>query len=125
MYAAGLGTFGLSDGFITPRGIAMRCGSVVTNLPLAVTPRDYTSHTANCLYLSEGTCGVCAERCPAGAITREGGHDKLKCQEFTYGTLRPLFAEYGVEGERGAGIGCGLCQTGVPCEAGIPAKRKG
>lgn len=120
MYAAGLGTFGLSDGFITPRGIAMRCGSVVTNLPLEVTPRIYESHTANCLYLSRGVCGACAERCPAGAITREGGHDKLKCQEYTYGTLRPLFAEYGVEGERGAGVGCGLCQTGVPCEAGIP-----
>lgn len=123
MYAAGLGTFGLSDGFITPRGIAMRCGSVVTNLPLEITPRTYASHTANCLYLSEGACGRCAERCPAGAITREGGHDKLKCQAYAYGTLRPLFAAYGVEGERGAAVGCGLCQTGVPCEAEIPTRR--
>ena len=32
-YAAGLGTFGLSRGLITARGIAMRCGSVVTDLP--------------------------------------------------------------------------------------------
>lgn len=125
MYAAGLGTFGLSDGFITPRGIAMRCGSVVTNLPLQVTPRPYAGHTANCLYLSEGTCGACVERCPAGAITREGGHDKRKCEAYAYGTLRPLFAEYGVEGERGGAIGCGLCQTGVPCETGIPAKKRG
>lgn len=125
MYAAGLGTFGLSDGFITPRGMAMRCGSVVTNLPLEVTPRHYTSHTANCLYLAEGTCGECVARCPAGAITREGGHDKTKCKEYAYGVLRPLLAAYGVEGERGAAVGCGLCQTGVPCEAEIPAKRKG
>jgi hypothetical protein len=22
-------------------------------------------------------------------------------------------------------IGCGLCQTGVPCEEGIPARRRG
>lgn len=124
MYAAGLGTFGLSEGLITPRGVAMRCGSVVTNLPLTVTPRTATSHTAHCLYLSEGTCGACIARCPAGAITREGGHDKQKCQAYTYGTLRPLFAPYGVEGERGAGVGCGLCQTGVPCEAGIPVTRR-
>ena len=125
MYAAGLGTFGLSDGFITPRGMAMRCGSVVTNLPLTVTPRRYTSHTANCLYLAEGICGECVARCPAGAITREGGHDKQKCQAYSYGTLRPLLEEYGLAEERAAAVGCGLCQTGVPCEAGIPAKRKG
>lgn len=121
MYAAGLGTFGLSDGFITPRGMAMRCGSVVTNLPLEVTPRRYTNHTANCLHLSAGTCGQCVERCPAGAITREGGHDKATCQAYSYGTLRPLLGEYGLDGEPGAAVGCGLCQTGVPCEAGIPA----
>jgi len=120
MYAAGLGTFGLSDGFITPRGIAMRCGSVVTNVPLEVTPRPYANHTANCLYLSQGKCAACVARCPAGAITREGGHDKRKCQEYTYGVLRPLFSAYGVEGEPGAGVGCGLCQTGVPCESCIP-----
>jgi len=35
-YAAGHGTFSLSDGFITERGIAHRCGSVVTDLPLPV-----------------------------------------------------------------------------------------
>jgi hypothetical protein len=40
-YAAGLGTFSLSDGFITPRGIAMRCGSVVTDLALPPSPRIY------------------------------------------------------------------------------------
>lgn len=100
----------------------MRCGSVVTNLPLAVTPRTCTSHTADCLYLAEGTCAACAARCPAGAITREGGHDKAKCQAYSYGRLRPLVATYGLEGEPGAAVGCGLCQTGVPCEAGIPAQ---
>lgn len=37
-YAAGLGTFSLSDGFITPRGIAIRCGSVVCDVALSPTP---------------------------------------------------------------------------------------
>jgi len=40
-YAAGLGTFGLSDGFITPRGLALRCASVVTDLRIEPTPRPY------------------------------------------------------------------------------------
>ena len=38
-YAAGLGTFSLSDGFITERGIAHRCGSAVVGLELPASPR--------------------------------------------------------------------------------------
>jgi len=34
-YAAGLGTFSLNDGLITPRGIAHRVGSVVVNMKLS------------------------------------------------------------------------------------------
>lgn len=116
-YVAGLGTFGLSDGFITPVGIAIRCGSVVTNLPLSPSPRPYESHVANCLYLSEGTCGECIRRCPAGAISRSG-HDKRRCQEYTEKTLSYIKMRHGVHI-----AGCGLCQTGVPCEAAIPARR--
>ncbi|MFW6103386.1 MAG: epoxyqueuosine reductase, partial [Chloroflexota bacterium] len=57
LFAAGLGTFGLCDGFITPAGKAMRCGSVITDVPLPVTPREYETHTSNCPFLSRGTCG--------------------------------------------------------------------
>jgi epoxyqueuosine reductase len=116
LYTAGLGTFSLSDGFITTRGIAMRCGSVVTNMPLAVTPRLYTTHTQNCLHYNEGTCGKCIARCPAGAISASG-HDKVKCQHYLDVTLKPVRMRYDVDT-----ITCGLCQTGVPCEAGIPAR---
>ena len=119
LYAAGLGTFSLSDGFITPKGVAMRCGSVITNLPLPVTPRRYTTHTANCLHFSEGICGECIARCPAGAISAVG-HDKAKCFHYLDVDLGPLRARYNV-----ATTACGLCQTGVPCEAGIPAHSAG
>jgi len=114
MYAAGLGTFSLSDGLITPVGMAMRCGSVVTDLLLRASPRPYANHTANCLYLAQGRCGKCIARCPAGAITTRG-HDKQKCQAYAYGTLEPYKERYGV-----SVVGCGLCQTGVPCECRIP-----
>jgi epoxyqueuosine reductase QueG len=114
LYAAGMGTFSLSDGFITGKGIAMRCGSVVTDLPLPVTPRRYATHLENCLHYTTGNCDKCIARCPAGAISAYG-HDKGKCLDYVYNKVEALKAEYGVEI-----VGCGLCQTGVPCEAGIP-----
>ncbi len=115
-YAAGLGTFSLSDGFITSRGIAHRCGSVVTTLPLSPTPRTFSDHHANCLHYHDGSCGACITRCPVDAITRNG-HDKYRCRELVYGTAPEKLSElYGVPQ-----TGCGLCQTKVPCEASIPA----
>ncbi len=114
-YAAGLGTFSLSDGFITSRGIAHRCGSVITSLALTPTPRKTASHLSNCLHYHDGSCGACIKRCPVGAITRNG-HDKVRCRELVYGDApRRLSEVYGV-----AQTGCGLCQTGVPCEARVP-----
>ncbi len=116
-YAGGLGTFGLSDGFITAKGMAMRLGSVVTNLPLKASPKNYPHHRANCLYFFNKTCKVCAARCPAGAITAKG-HDKDKCFEYSRNTVGPSKrAEYGVSIS-----GCGLCQTKVPCEYEIPKR---
>jgi epoxyqueuosine reductase QueG len=114
-YVAGLGTFGLSGGLITKSGIAMRCGSVVTNLKLNPTQRPYSNHQEYCLFYGSNTCGKCIERCPGGAIS-EKGHNKelcmVHCAEIMqksdeYDTVMPT---------------CGLCQTAVPCEAGIPRK---
>ena len=116
-YAAGLGTFSLSDGLITPVGVAIRCGSVVTDLPLQASERKYADYLSNCLYFRDGTCGRCIDRCPAGAITTKG-HDKRKCQAYLREGLAGLDRRYGTE-EIGY-AGCGLCQTGVPCESGIP-----
>ena len=114
-YAAGLGTFSLSDGFITTKGIAHRCGSVITALPLAPTPRTAPNHTHNCLFHRNGSCGLCIDRCPVGAITA-AEHDKSRCRELVYGTApQALSQRYDVPQ-----TGCGLCQTRVPCEAQIP-----
>jgi len=118
-YAAGLGTFSLSDGFITPRGIAHRCGSVVTDLVLPPSSRTAANFQANCLYYADGSCQECVKRCPAAAITPQDGHDKIKCSQYLYGDLEPLIREYQVEV-----VGCGLCQTKVPCEATNPVRQK-
>lgn len=114
-YAAGLGTFGLCDGLITPRGKAMRVGSVVARLRVEPTPRPYTDHHQYCLFFSRGICGKCIDRCPAGAIS-EAGKDKQKC----LGHLKPGTADYVKANFGFDGYGCGLCQTGVPCESRIP-----
>ena len=114
-YAAGLGTFSLNDGLISEKGIAHRCGSVITEEVFTPTSRSYFEPWSNCLYFREGGCGLCIGRCPAGAISWQG-HDKDKCQEYVYGTLRKSAGElYGT-----METGCGLCQTRVPCESCVP-----
>jgi len=114
-YAAGLGTFSLNDGLITERGIAHRCGSVITDLVLPPTKRSGTDYRRNCLYFREGGCGICIDRCPAGALSREG-HDKPKCREYCHVEIPRAVGERFQVSE----LGCGLCQTLVPCEGRIP-----
>jgi len=53
-HVCGLGTFGVSDGLITPVGKAIRVGSVIVRK---------------------------RRRCPTQAIS-ESGHDKVRCKEF-------------------------------------------
>ena len=122
-YAAGLGTFSLNEGFITSKGLAMRCGSVVAGIKLNPSIKPYEHHLANCLFYAGGKCGKCIRRCPGGAIS-EKGHNKLKCFNVLFVKQKPW-----VEGAYGSGYigsyaGCGLCQTGVPCESRIPALKK-
>ncbi len=113
-YSAGLGTFGLCDGLITPKGKAMRCGSVIAQIQIPATPRPYKDHHAYCLHYAKGTCGLCTKRCPAGAVTKSG-HDKMACMKQCAATAQYAGKQYGLKG-----YGCGFCQTGVPCESSIP-----
>ena len=103
----------------TPLGKAMRVGSVVARLEIAPTPLPYDDHHAYCLYYTQGVCGRCIDRCPAGAIT-PAGHDKVACKAYIRQRAMPhIKRTYGFEGR-----GCGLCQTKVPCESKIPLKKE-
>ena len=107
-YVCGLGTFSLSKGLITERGVAGRFGSIVTDAELPVSGRPYDGLYDYCSH-----CGACVARCPVGAISLETGKDHTIC----YGAMvesKSIHPGY---------LGCGKCQTGVPCEAGIPVKR--
>lgn len=118
-YVSGLGTFGLCDGLITTKGKAVRCGSVIANIKIPPTKRPYENHQEYCIFFTQGICGKCINRCPAGAITEEG-HDKTKCSTYIRGEVAEYVrSHYGFQEPRG----CGLCQTAVPCESKIPTKQ--
>jgi len=120
-YAAGLGTFGLCDGLITPLGKAVRVGSLVIRHALPVKERPYTHHREYCLYFQDGSCAACVTRCPAGSVRTEG-RDKQQCHRY----VREYCAPYAKQTWNLAGesVGCGLCQTRVPCESGIPERKR-
>ncbi len=119
-YAAGLGTFGLCDGLITPVGKAMRTGSVVARVSIAPSPRPYMDRHAYCLFYSHGTCGECMARCPVNAISNTG-HDKTKCKQYTNVTMNAFVHKiYEIDT-----YACGLCQAGVPCTDHIPDPDEG
>jgi len=114
-YAAGLGTFGLCDGLITPVGKAVRIGSVIAQADIPSSPRPYSDHHAYCLHYSHDTCRECITRCPVGALS-ERGHDKQRCMQYTERSMNKYIKDrYGFDT-----YACGLCQAGVPCTDGIP-----
>lgn len=111
-FAAGLGTFGLSDGFITEKGKAVRFMTFIVDADIEPTPRGERGHYDWCLYFKSGICGACIRRCPKRAVS-EKGHDKIKCYEYTkvcYDTLSET-----IDTSEMIEVGCGLCQTKVPC----------
>lgn len=117
-FACGLGTFGLSDGLITPAGKAVRVGSVIAKAEIEPVKRPYIDHHAYCLFFNSGKCGKCILRCPAKAIS-EKGHNKVKCKDY----IRNITSEYIKNNQLGFKVNsCGLCQTKVPCESGIPVQ---
>ena len=113
-FAAGLGSFGLSDGFINEKGKAMRCGSIVINYKL---PSDANKRPAD-PYEYCTNCGDCIRRCPVGAITFENRHDKQKCSEKVMETIPYIKENYKINI-----YSCGLCQVNVSCSDGIPSKK--
>ena len=104
-YAAGLGTFGLSKGLITRKGVAGRFLSIITGAFFEPDKRPYTGVYDYC-----SNCGDCVRNCPAGAISKEKGKLHPPCSEFLDTTRAKHAPRYG----------CGKCQVKVPCEDKAP-----
>jgi epoxyqueuosine reductase len=104
-FVGGLGTFGLSKGLITTKGMAGRLSSIITELYLPPGKREYEDIYEYC-----SKCGACVKKCPANAISIDTGKNHILCSDFgniIHEKYKPRY-------------GCGKCQTGVPCESSIP-----
>ena len=110
-YIAGLGRFGLNQLLITARGCCGRLGSFVTEAPAPVTVRD---EREKCLALLGKDCGVCLDRCPAGALSRdEFEFDRHACYDVCLKNAA-RYSDFGL-----ADV-CGKCACGVPCATADP-----
>jgi len=114
-FASGLGSFGLSDGFINEKGKAMRSGSIIINFNLGSDANKRPSNP----YEYCNNCGSCIKRCPVGAISFDGRHDKQLCSKKVMGTIPFIKENYDINI-----YSCGLCQVGVPCQNGFPVDSK-
>lgn len=116
-YICALGTFGLSRGLITGKGVAGRFGSVITNIELPADTRHYSGIYDYCI-----KCGLCAAHCPAKAIDPSLPLDEakshLKCKMF----MGPIFEATPRGKSNRVRYGCGKCQVAVPCEFLNPAR---
>ena len=117
-YVCGLGTFGLSKGLITERGMAGRFGSIVTDAELTPTPRKYSDPFEYCT-----KCGACQFRCPVKAIDKSRGpalaKDQKLCDGCVTASKRPPHGPHAR-----VRYGCGKCQVRVPCSRRIPNAAK-
>lgn len=104
-FVCGHGTFGLSKGIITKKGMAGRLGSLIVDFPLEYDQREYTDIYEYCTM-----CGACIKKCPVNAISMEAGKIHPVCSRFLDHTKKVYAPRYG----------CGKCQSGVPCETRIP-----
>ena len=114
-YVCGLGTFGLSKGLITKKGMTGRFGSVITDAKLTVTEREYSDPFEYCTM-----CGKCAKNCPVGAIDPSKGVACGKSHEICSIIVKQKLPPHG-KNQR-IRYGCGKCQVDVPCESCIPKK---
>jgi len=117
-YLAGLGTFGINNMLITKQGCCGRYNNIVTNLD--VIP-DRPLEEELCLYKKNGSCKVCLQNCPVGALTTEG-FDRHLCYSLL---LKNAAVHTGLgnsymdeSGESANSVGsdvCGKCVTQSPC----------
>lgn len=107
-HVCGLGTFSLSKGLITEKGIAGRFTSIITELSLVPDEKTFGRFDENCIM-----CGKCIKNCPVNAISFEHGKNHEICSAF----LNEIMAKHS------PWYGCGKCQVDVPCEYRNPRQQ--
>ena len=111
---AGVGFYGKNTLLITRRfGSWVVLGTLVTDRELETTPP---------LDLDCGSCTLCLEACPTGALDQPGTLDANKCLSYWTQSAETMPAEY--EPELGPQVyGCDICQDVCPWNRGIEKRR--
>jgi len=113
---AGLGFYGKNTMLITQRhGSWVVLGTLVTDAEVELTPP---------LQLDCGSCRLCVERCPTGALDEPGTLDATRCLSYWTQSARPIPEPY--RAELGAQVyGCDICQEVCPWNRGVEKRRAG
>jgi epoxyqueuosine reductase len=111
---AGVGFYGKNTLLITRRhGSWVVLGTLVTTVEVEATPRL----DADC-----GTCTLCIDACPTGALDEPGVLDSMKC--LSYWTQAPAQIPEEYRAHLGAQVyGCDICQDVCPWNRGIEKRR--
>jgi epoxyqueuosine reductase len=113
---AGVGFYGKNTMLITRRhGSWVVLGTLVTDTPVEATPP---------LELDCGSCRLCVDACPTGALDQPGTLDASRC--LSYWTQAPAAVPEDYRGELGAMVyGCDVCQDVCPWNRGVEKRRGG
>jgi epoxyqueuosine reductase len=113
---AGVGFYGKNTMLITRRhGSWVVLGTLVTTIEIEASPP---------LELDCGSCTLCIEACPTGALDEPGAVDSTKCLSYWTQAPAPIPAEY--RGELGSQVyGCDICQDVCPWNRGVEKRRAG
>jgi epoxyqueuosine reductase len=113
---AGVGFYGKNTMLITRRfGSWVVLGTLVTDVELEPTPP---------LRLDCGSCTLCIEACPTGALDEPGVLDATRCLSYWTQSSEP-FPEPYREALGDQVYGCDICQDVCPWNRGIERRRAG
>jgi len=113
-FRSGVGFYGKNTMLITRRhGSWVVLGTLVTTAEIEATAP---------LELDCGSCTLCIEACPTGALDEPGVLDSTKCLSYWTQAAAPIPEEY--RAELGAQVyGCDICQDVCPWNRGIEKRR--
>ena len=111
---SGVGFYGKNTMLITRRhGSWVVLGTLVTTAAVEATPP---------LELDCGSCTLCIDACPTGALDEPGLVDSTKCLSYWTQAPAPIPEDY--RAELGAQIyGCDICQDVCPWNRGVEKRR--
>ena len=113
---AGVGFYGKNTMLISrTHGSWVVLGTLVTDVEIEPTPP---------LELDCGSCTLCIDACPTGALDEPGVVDATKC--LSYWTQAPASIPEGYREELGQQVyGCDICQDVCPWNRGVEKRRVG